>query len=904
MKKNIYLSILAVAVVGSVGLVSTDLLNNETAYHPRVEGTDESESIDGAGEYWNSLRANQFTGVVDPLDVDQAKTEVLNFEKSRGKATFPFSWKFAGPDNRGGRTRAMIVDRNDNNILYAGGVMGGVFKSTNKGASWYPIDDQMIDMSIGSMCQTVDGTIYVGTGEGNAGAQETATPQFSGGGIYKSTDDGKTFEKITTTSGFRITYRLVAHPTKNIVFAATNSGLRASDEGDDTKWNLVLGGNVEDFVLDKNGNALAYANVIYRSTDPTTNGSFKQVAGIPLVTGNRRMAIAFSNSDPNYVYVIAVGSASIDGPIGFVTTNSGLNGVFQSKDNGQNFEQIIGSASSFFAPFTSLTSQIAPGVVRSQGYWDLCIGVHPTEKERIFIGGVDFAEWTPETGARIVGNLFDSKANPMGIHADKHQIVFDTVSKPAIMYITSDGGVARTTNAGMTNYTPLYTGYATTQFYGIGAGTNGIIIGGTQDNNTMVIDGKGNTPQSAFDMIGGDGFQCEVSEINPDVVFGESQYLGLRRSLGAGSNSSPIWDDRIKNSGELISVRASDNVVLQANSIFNTPIELYENLEDSTNRLFVALDNSIWMADGASLSPSPQWYKVADVPGASNAMHVTHDGNVLIVGGSGWVTRIAGLNKTVWDTAMIPATVVPDSLTITDIKGNIPGSRQTTDIEIDKNNPNRVIVTLGNYGNSTYVYLTENALDETPTWKSIQGSMPAIPVYDAEISYTDPDVIVLGTEYGVYYTQNGTASSPTWMFNQDSLPRVPILQMQQVEEKVWKNGKRTGAVMYVGTHGRGIWKSSSLLTSAKTVSKEVRSINLYPNPAQNQVSFEMPVLGKDEVLITVLNYQGQVVKTSSMDISGTTVRISLDVSDIPAGNYIVSVKGNLHKSAAKLVKLD
>ena len=95
-----------------------------------------------------------------------------------------------------------------------------------------------------------------------------------------------------------------------------------------------------------------------------------------------------------------------------------------------------------------------------------------------------------------------------------------------------------------------------------------------------------------------------------------------------------------------------------------------------------------------------------------------------------------------------------------------------------------------------------------------------------------------------------------------------------------------------------------MLTSAKTVSKEVKSINLYPNPAQSQVSFDMPVVGRDEVLINVLNYQGQVVKSTSMSVNGTTAKITLDVSDIPAGNYIVSVRGNLHKSAAKLVKID
>jgi len=147
MKKNIYYSVAAVAVVVIAGSLTTVSLDDQTVYQPRELSQSNTETFMGAQEYMNSLRANQYTGVVDPKDVAQAKAELADFRKTHGKASYPLSWSFAGPDNRGGRTRALLIDRNDNNVLYAGGVMGGVFKSINKGASWYPVNDHFEDMS-------------------------------------------------------------------------------------------------------------------------------------------------------------------------------------------------------------------------------------------------------------------------------------------------------------------------------------------------------------------------------------------------------------------------------------------------------------------------------------------------------------------------------------------------------------------------------------------------------------------------------------------------------------------------------------------------------------------------------------------------------------------------------------
>lgn len=893
MKKKVYIGL----ILSSTITVSAFLfVNNDKQgpYQPR-HSNELVESIDGAFEYLHGLRANQHTGVVSEADVANAWQQVEQFRRNY-KASFPLNWVNNGPDNVGGRTRAILVDRNDTKVLYAGGVSGGLFKSTNKGASWYPVDDKFQNMNVVSICQTANGNIYFGTGESFASGagNEFGSPGFPGMGIYKSTDGGNSFTRILQTNSFTYVNKLTSHPTKNYVLAATNMGLYASDEADDTKWTRVLPGNAQDVAMDRNGNAFAYTNRIYRSTTPNVDGSYKITAG---VDNGSRMGIAVSHSDPNYVYVIVVGQVTIAASTGNITVGSGLIGLFQSKDNGENFTKIVGKANAYFAPFTHLQ------LGSSQGYYDLCLAVHPADKERVFIGGIGWAEWTKTGGPVIVGNNFDSPFNPFGIHADKHTIVFDTVSDPMIMYIGTDGGVSKTTNAKMTNYANINNGYQTTQFYGIAAGIDGTVVGGTQDNNTLYINGKGNTPQAAVEILGGDGFKCEISKFDSKVIFAQSQYGNLARSLNAGSNMGVIWDERIKN----YFVDGTEPG-LTPSGIFNSPIRLWEDLTTRENRLYYALNNEVWAANEASTSPNPEWFRVANIGTDPHVMEITPDGSSLFVSGFNGSTiyRVDGLKTVDWDTAKNPGNMIPSGIQTLNVRGNLP-SRSITDIEVDESNPNRVIVTMGNYGNTSYVYVSENALSASPSWRSIQGNLPGIPVYDAEISVENPDVIILGTEYGIYACQNGRATTPTWVDNNTNFPLVPVFEMRQVEAKKvdGANGWRTGPVLYAGTHGRGIFRSNNLLTSAREVENEMLVLSTYPNPAVNEVNVEIPASTDRTVQVVVTNYSGQVVYRADMALTpNKSNNLKINTGSLSSGNYIINLQGLTLKASSKFVKIN
>lgn len=206
------------------------------------ENTLAENAMQNARDYLAKIRNNQHTGKLNPADVIKARQqkEALANYKS-GKSVNSQDWIEMGPDNIGGRVRGIIYDNRDAtaNTLYAGGVSGGLFKSTNNGSTWQPINQSGKNLNVSCMLQDASGTIYVGTGEGlntqtySAFAQLGYDGGFIGQGIYKSVGDDN-FQVIPGTepviNGDTIEWayinKLALDPTGNRLFAATHTGLK------------------------------------------------------------------------------------------------------------------------------------------------------------------------------------------------------------------------------------------------------------------------------------------------------------------------------------------------------------------------------------------------------------------------------------------------------------------------------------------------------------------------------------------------------------------------------------------------------------------------------------------------------------------------------------------------------
>ena len=226
-----------------------------------------------------SIRANEVTGEVSNADVVAVQAEIKSQRNVQFKADWPLTWEFRGPDNVGGRTRCLVIDKDNPQVLYSGGVSGAVFKSTNGGGSWYPITLGEDNFGIVSMTQNKSGHILYGTGEAgltSATGGENGTAGFTGMGIFKSTD-GETFTSISSSSVFGSIYVLQVDPVTDFIYAGSQNGLRVSRDAGET-WTLVRGGTCRDIQFNKNGVVLAsIGNGVWRSTTPADGASYSNI---------------------------------------------------------------------------------------------------------------------------------------------------------------------------------------------------------------------------------------------------------------------------------------------------------------------------------------------------------------------------------------------------------------------------------------------------------------------------------------------------------------------------------------------------------------------------------------------------------------------------------------------------
>jgi len=307
-------------------------------------------------------------------------------------------------------------------------------------------------------------------------------------------------------------------------------------------------------------------------------------------------------------------------------------------------------------------------------------------------------------------------------------------------------------------------------------------------------------------------------------------------------------------------------------------------------------------------------------------MAYSNDGNVLFLAAGSTVYRISGiLSIKAGDASTDPGTplpVPPPGIVSTTI--SIPGSQIVTGITVDANDANNVVVTLGNYGSTNYVYRSTNALGAA-TFTSIQNALPQMPVYDAVIDKTNPNLIIIGTEYGVYGTDNGLDPVPgnvVWTEENNGMARVPTYMVSQQ----WLNnstctGVINSGVIYIGTHGRGILKCNTFAdTPATPVSicnvggltgidktlpghNNLSALKVYPNPLLNgkgNISFNLD-RGAD-VTIRIFDLRGKVVETIDMGKQTAGAhKVIIDSNSLSAGTYFVSLTAGKFRKAAKFV---
>jgi len=890
--------------------------HNKSSKNPIRAERDERESYNDAAKYLWSMRVNPATGRIDISEVEAARQLVDGMaNESRNERmksnSLDLQWEELGPDNIGGRTRAILIDHTNPNLMFAGSVSGGLWKSTDHAQSWYKVDDSQQNLCVSCITQAANGDIYFGTGNGFDFIAADGNSGFLGQGVWKSTDGGNTFNRLAstwTTSAQQNTWDVVnniyADPdSANIIYAATNQGLQRSNDGGIT-WINPVRANMTGTQISNTAQTVKVASdrtvlcsvggQLYISDSTGHQGedfTFKKVTTVP---ASNRIEVAIAPSNPNVMYSVGI------------TSGSTLANIYRTTNKFQTVS-IIGPGGGSFDPYYDAAG--------GQGNYDCALAVAPDNQDKIFAVGISAWKWQLDSNWTQMNGYYATNY----VHADMHTVIFNPAN-PSDFFIGTDGGLYETQDQGLT-FAAMNRKYNVTQFYSVSSSfVQGatIVIGGTQDNGTLLIDpGYFNYPQDALQIIGGDGFCTATSYYSPNAYFGEVYYAGLGRATNGFGSGAEFFDTHVDGTAG----QAGDSAGSTSSfAPFNTPFLLYENTNPNAamdTSFFLAKNSSLWMTKGAlNFDRIPKWYRVANYAFSNNGgssgprcMAYTNDGNTVFLGteSPNEVYRISNLSyvNNNLDTSGNNFNLTTLSTPITKTTLSLPtGTSQVpTSISVDPRNNNHVVITLGNYGSAHHVYQSFNALrvSPNPTWTDISptttNSSIAIdmPVYSSIIDAWDSLRIIVGTELGVFASEDGGTS---WTY-QDQLPRVPTFMIKQISG--YSNGTAAEDI-YIGTHGRGIWRSSTLTGINNTKAGNKFMVNIYPNPTQDFANIDYTMTKSSGVVLDIYSITGQKVK--SLDLGTQPVgthTYNMNLAGLSSGTYIMNATIGDDKSVTKFV---
>ena len=696
--------------------------------------------------------------------------------------------------------------------MWAGGVSGGIWKSVDRGRSWRPLGDQLVNLAINvlRLDPSDPDVLYAGTGEGyfREAVRGTALP-LRGAGIFKSEDGGATWRRLPGTDRGRFYYvndLLISRHDPERIYAATRQGLFRTKNGGES-WQQVLNPRVRggcldlvertdkrhnDYMLVSCGTLVPGA--VYRNIAAETDRAWEKVLAEP---GMARTSLAIAPSRQRTVYALA--ASNVPGPDGLY--EQALHAVYRSDHGGAagTWRATVRNTDPAKVNTLLLSNPITASLVEcgfdsandffAMGWYVNVIGVDPVDPERVWAGGVDiFRSDDGGESWRPASYWWTEETNPNYAHADQHALVFDPRDS-ATLYLLNDGGIFRTDNAraalstdagaicapgaNALTWRSLNNGYGVTQFYHGTVFPNGeSYIAGAQDNGTIrsrISSGQNNW----FEILGGDGGYSAVDPTDPRVIYASFQGGQVRRSLNGGTSFHPATNG-------ILGLGGSDDFTARPdNFLFITPFVMDPNdplrLWIGGRRLF-RTDNGagFWNAASAELAADGKVSALAVAPGNSDRVLAgTSFGDIF----RSDIGTSAGA-ETRWD-------------------GTRPRRGWVSWLAFDPDDPDVAYATYARFG-GRHVWKSE---DGGASWRSLDGSgpgrVPNIPVHSLVVDPRDTARIYLGTDLGVFVSLDGGAS---WAVENTGFATA-------VTESLALAANPGGApYLFAFTHGRGAWR--------------------------------------------------------------------------------------------------
>lgn len=605
-------------------------------------------------------------------------------------------WSLIGPSvvpsNSGGAGRLNFITfhPSDSNTFYVGAPAGGLWYTNNGGTTWNTATDNLEVIGVSDLLINPEkpNVMYMATGDGDGGATYSI-------GVLKSMDGGITWNSTglvwSVSSGYKINKLLMSPSDTSYIYAATNGGIyRSTNAGDN--WSQVQSGSFKDIEFNPNDPTIMYAcgSGFYKSTD--SGFRFTQItSGLPSSSVINRMAIAVTEANSNYVYLIAAAGSSGD---------YGFYGFYRSTDKGSTF------TSQATAP-NLLGWESSGSDVGGQGWYDLSIVASPTNANEVYTGGVNI--WRTTDGGTnwvINSHWYGQNGNPY-VHADIHNLQY-TPHNQSALFACCDGGLFKSTDDGI-SWDDMSNGLAIRQCYRIGlsATNRDLFLTGNQDNGTDAYQ-SGTWKR----VLGGDGMECIIDYNDENYMYAEYYYGSIERSINGGISFSSITNS-ITETGAWVTPFIMDPV---------DPTTLYAGY------------NNVWKTSNRGIT----WTAISNF-GSSSTL------NALAVAASNTNYIYAATYSKIYQTAN-------GGSSWTDISSGLPvSSASITYIAVDPADADHVYVTFSGYASGKKVYETTNG---GSSWSNISGTLPNLPVNCIVYEAGSNNALYIGTDVGVYYLDN------------------------------------------------------------------------------------------------------------------------------------------------------
>lgn len=957
MKKGLLITVFATIIFTTVLILVKP--TNEKLKKQREEGLEEIANEDPAmralfteqrAQYEFDMLKNPVSGII-PDGVYEAEMREAIQAKVKGSPDIASGnitmagadniWQAAGPNNIGGRTRAVAFDvrynGTTNKVIIAGCVSGGIMRSTDGGETWTRVNPDQSIHNIVSLAQDprvgFQDTWYAGTGEASGNSASGSGATFFGHGIFKSINNGATWTALSSTQAgsltsfdnvFDFVFKIAVNPANGDVYAATQQSIMRSTNGG-SSWSTVrgsLGGTTAngwtDVVINNAGTRIYTA---FHMGNTANRGVFVSTTG----DAGSWITLAGATNDNPTGWIAIDGSSR--GRVVLALAPSNQNTLYVLYDNGKSQAGGAGvpecdlwkaNVTDINAPIWTNLSANMPNLptkltgsnpIAIQGGYDLALAVRPTDENFVLIGGTNLYAssngFTNTSATNWVGGYTTALnyANYPNSHADIHTVAFDP-SNPKRAICGNDGGVQITED--ITLPSPVWRmmpNYQTLQYYYVAldpeTGKNNF-IGGAQDNGTWYRDATlvlGARPPERpgindhEDVFGGDGVSVDIARIN-----------GSNQFYYCGSQTGNILRDDILNYFTSITtnIRPPDAELVANGTGFGEFVTQFKLSNANSEILFYVSRNRLFRTNAASTVTRSMgglngWTRLNGVEntigstsinirsmdfswGPYLSTHAMYLGTT-----SGRVYRLDNYANA--DGTSIPIDITPASMA---------SNTTVQDIAVNPNNDNEIMIVVSNYGVES-VWWTNNAKSAAPTWVSVEGNL-ASPSIRSCVILVKKDAAnnpvteyYIGTSVGLYSVVNLSAlvaSSASINWQREG---AALLNFSLITSMDYRPEDNT---MLIGTHGNGMYFANignPNFTPNPTALAVIRNDNnfirnLYPTIGKTNLQYQTgTITGIRKIDIRILNPYGQVVYQTRKDFTNGTIPMPA----LPSGMYIV-----------------